>query len=91
MKIDETTHKENPGIFQRVKYGILSGLWGLALSYVILFFIPFVHFVRIYNHPLYILYIITCILLGLFFGERFIETLAVKTDDWFDPRNFFRF
>lgn len=91
MKIDETKHKESSGFFQRVKYGILSGLWGLALSYVILYFIPFLHFIRIYDHPVYILFIIICILFGAFFGERFIETLAVKTDDWFDIRNFFRF
>lgn len=91
MKIDESKFRETPGVFQRVKYGILSGLWGLALSYVILFFIPFLHFISVYDHPIYIMFIITCILLGFIFGERFIETLAVKTDDWFDIRTFFRF
>lgn len=91
MKIDETKHKESPGFLQRIKHAILSGLWGLALSYVILFFIPFLHFIFIYDHPLYILFLIACTIAGFFFGERLIETLAVKTDDWFDIRTFFRF
>ncbi len=91
MKIDETKMRESPGALQRIKYGILSGLWGLALSYVIMIFILFLHFITLYDHPVYILYILSCILLGSFYGERFIETLAVKTDDWFDIRRFFRF
>lgn len=91
MKIDETKIKETPGIFQRIKHGILAGLWGLALSYVVMFFIPYLHFLAVYDHPLYILYITTCVVLGGIYGERFIETLAVKTDDWFDKKIFFRF
>lgn len=91
MKIDESKMRESPGVFQRIKYGILSGLWGLALSYVIMIFIPYLHLFSVYDHPFYMLYILSCILLGAFYGERFIETLAVKTDDWFDMRRFFRF
>ncbi|MEX2479193.1 MAG: hypothetical protein WD357_12205 [Gracilimonas sp.] len=91
MKIDETKMNKSPGGFQRVKYGILSGLWGLALSYVVMIFIPFLHFISVYDHPLYIVFIVSCTLLGFLYGERFIETLAVKTGDWFDKRDFFRF
>lgn len=91
MKIDETKMKETPSLTQRFKHGIIAGLWGLSLSYVLMIFIPYLHFISVYNHPIYVTYIATCVLLGGVYGERFIETLAVKTDDLFDIRTFFRF
>jgi hypothetical protein len=91
MKIDETKMKERPPVLQRVKHGILAGLWGLALSFVLMIFIPYLHFMSVYDHPLYMAYIATCIIFGGIYGEKFIETIAVKTDDWFDIKTFFRF
>ncbi|WP_020403536.1 hypothetical protein [Gracilimonas tropica] len=91
MKIDESKMKESPGILKRLKHALFSGLWALSLAFVLLNYFSRILFIKSLADPLLIGYILVCMVLGYLYGERFIETLAVKTDNWFDIRKFFRF
>jgi|GEM_PF-1256396 len=90
--VESTPTQESSTILQRLKYAVLGFFWGLIFAQVILFAFrmgSFVIYFWLYTE-LFIAYLIICTIVGAYFGERFIETLKVKCEDWWDLWNEFR-
>lgn len=87
--IDENAHRPVPSFLQRLKHSGLAVGLGALLAQGILFMIGFGSIVKWYNNLIFLGFILGCAVLGYIFGERFIETLSLKTGglwDFFNPR-----
>lgn len=82
--IDECKHKEVPSILVRVKNSLHAIFIGAIFAQVMLFAFNFGSIVIWYKNVVFIVYLITCAVLGWFVGERFIETLSMKSAEWWD-------
>ncbi|MFY0682963.1 MAG: hypothetical protein JXR20_00315 [Balneola sp.] len=89
VQIDESSHKEEPSLLQKIRNVTIAVVLGAVLVQMILFygdaksgsFIP--ASIIIYFESLWFIgYLIICGFLGWFVGENFIDWLKVKIDSW---------
>lgn len=89
IQIDESSHKEEPSLFQKFKNVIIAMVLGAVLIQMILFygaakggtFTP--ASIIIYSDSLWFFgYLFVCGVLGWFAGESFLGWLKVKIDSW---------
>jgi len=87
--IDQNAHRPVPSFLQRLKHSGLAVGLGALLAQGVLFMIGFGSIVKWYDNLIFLGFILGCAVLGYIFGERFIETLSLKTGalwDFFNPR-----
>lgn len=89
--IDETAHQEVPSFGQRIKHLLVSVIMGILFAQVILFMFRLGSFVIWLENIFFILYLGFCAAMGWVVGDKFVETLVKKIDDWWDIRSLFRF
>ena len=82
--IDEDTHREAPSLFTRIKNGLISVFLGAIFAQVMLWVLSPISIVLLFDEPLFIMYLAACGVIGFIVGEKFIQTLGLKSTDWFD-------
>jgi hypothetical protein len=80
--IDESTHTPVPTYFKRFKNAILAVFMGILFAQVILFAFMYGSIVLYWDNPLFILHLIFCAIMGWIAGEKFIQTLSIKSEEW---------
>lgn len=88
--IDESKHVTAPDFFQRLRNSIYAIFMGAIFAQVMLFTFGMNSLVIWYDHLLFISFLIVCAVLGWVAGEKFIETLGKKSDEWWDLWGYFR-
>lgn len=91
--IDENTHKDVPGILQRMKHTLIAIFMGIVFAQVMLFAFGFGSVVLLWIGNIkffFIAYLISCGILGWIVGEKFIQTLNKKIENWWDLWNYWR-
>lgn len=89
INIDESKHKEELSLLQRLRNAFLGILLGGVLVQIYFFygsarsgsFVP-TSIVIFYDNLIFIGYLIVCGILGWFAGENFLDWLKVKIDSW---------
>lgn len=87
IKIDESSHKATPTIFQKIKYTLCAIGLGVILLQVMLFAISpllLVSIVVIMDSPYFYGYVIICAILGWLVGEKFNSVLSDNISKWLD-------
>ena len=82
IEIDENSMKEAPSFVDRVKHTIISILLGALIAQVIAWLLGFHSIVLWYDELPFLIFAGVFGILGFIFGERFIETLTIKINDW---------
>lgn len=82
--IDESKHKEAPGFLVRLKNSLHAIFMGAILAQVMLFAFRMGSILLWYKNIFFIVYLLGCAVLGWIVGERFIETLSMKSAKWWD-------
>lgn len=89
IQIDESSHKEEPSLFQKTRNVTIAVALGAVLVQMILFygsakggsFTP-ASIVIYFDNLWFLGYLIVCGVFGWFAGENFIDWLKVKIDSW---------
>lgn len=88
--IDESKHTVAPSFFQRLRNSIIATVMGIVFAQVILFAFWGGLILFWWNNMLFISYLVACAILGWIVGDRFIETLVKKSDEWWGLWGYFR-
>ncbi|MGN8226894.1 hypothetical protein [Gracilimonas sp. BCB1] len=82
IKIDEDNHRLAPSFIERIKHTIISAFLGAIVAQVIAWLLGFRSIVLWYDELPFLIFAGIFGILGFIFGERFIETLTTKINDW---------
>ncbi|GAB5407889.1 MAG: hypothetical protein BalsKO_02540 [Balneolaceae bacterium] len=89
IQIDESSLKEEPSLFQKIRNVLIAVVLGAVLVQMILFygavkggsFTP-ASIIIYFDSLWFVGYLIVCGVLGWFAGESFLDWLKVKIDSW---------
>lgn len=84
IKIDESKHKESPGLFRRLWdaiVGVIEGFILLQITFTFGFRSGFSTII-LYKNPLFIGYLIFCLIMGWIYGYQFHGWLKKKMEEW---------
>lgn len=82
--IDESKQVAASGLFQRLKNTFMAVVMGIVFAQVMLFAFGFGSIVLWWDNIIFGSYLIICAILGWIVGEKFIQTLGKKSEDWWD-------
>lgn len=88
--IDESKHVTDPGSLQRLRNSLYAIAMGIIFAQVMLFAFKMGSIILWYDNVIFISFLIICAILGWVVGEKFIQTLSNKSDDWWDIWGHFR-
>lgn len=84
--IDESKHRTVPTFFQRVKHVLMAILMSIVFAQVMLFATKtgsvVIYF--LFYTEFFFLYLIVCGILGWVYGDKFVQTLGIKSDEWWN-------
>lgn len=84
--IAESSHRPAPTYWQRIKQVAMSVLMGMVFVQVLLFafrMVSIAYYFLTYT-KVAIAYLLSCGILGWFYGDRFIQTLGKKSEEWWN-------
>lgn len=89
IQIDESSHKEEPSVFHRIRNVVIAVVLGTVLVQMIFFygsaksgsFTP-ASIIIYFDNIWFLGYLTVCGFLGWFAGDNFIDWLKVKIDSW---------
>lgn len=90
IKVDENNLEEDPSILQRFRNSIYAIFMGAIFAQVMLFAFRMGSLVIWYDNLIFISYLVVCAIMGWVVGERFIDYLSKKSDNWWDIWGDFR-
>lgn len=88
--VDESNMVEDPTFLQRFRNSIYAIFMGAIFAQVMFFAFGMGSLVIWYDNLIFISYLVVCSIMGWVAGERFIDYLSKKSDDWWDIWGHFR-
>lgn len=82
INIDEDNLRPAPSFIERIKHTFISVLLGALIAQIIAWPLGFRSIVLWYDEPPFLIFAGIFGILGYIFGERFIETLTKKINEW---------